>query len=153
MVSVKQVQKLEEKIFRTVELIKALKEENKILKAENISANKRVEELEQIISDYRSTQIEIEEGIVNAIKQLDELDKISENSPAASVSNKPNTAIEHGPAGKSSFIQNNSASLSKKEDHPDEEVEEISIDYSKVSQNKPAPGTTEKSNTNQLDIF
>jgi predicted nucleic acid-binding Zn-ribbon protein len=138
MISVKQIQKLEEKIFKTVELIKALKEENKILKSEIESANKKNEELEQIISDYRSTQVEIEEGIENAIKQLDDLDKISAANTIAS----NNTNKEEKEIG---FFQDNSASVSDKEENSDEEVEEIKINYSKLSQNKPAaPNTAEK---------
>ncbi len=77
MLSLEQIQRLEEKVFRAVELIKALKEENNILKSELETANKKVEELEQIISDYRSNQVEIEEGIVKAIRQLEDLDSIS----------------------------------------------------------------------------
>ena len=165
MISIKQIQKLEEKIFKTVELIKALKQENKILKTEVESANKKIEELEQIISDYRSTQVEIEEGIVNAIKQLDELDSISATN-AAALSSAKSVIIKE--AEEKSFFQDNSASLSddKKEQPDEEEVEEIKINYSKIAPNRPiSPASekkpfkptvqkeTDKSNSNQLDIF
>jgi len=152
MISIKQIKNLEEKVFKTVELIKALKQENKILKSEIESVNKKNEELEQIISDYRSTQVEFEEGIANAIKQLDELDNISAVNSKSSTSKKE----------ESSLFQNNSTSLSDKEDQPDEEVEEININYSKISQNRPVSNSTEKksdqnetakSDSTQLDIF
>ena len=95
MVSIKQIKNLEEKVFKTVELIKALKQENKILNSEVESANKKIEELEQIISDYRSAQVEVEEGLANAIKQLDELDNISTSNVAIQgVVSKPNKAEE-----------------------------------------------------------
>ncbi|MCL2705187.1 MAG: hypothetical protein FWE72_03155 [Spirochaetaceae bacterium] len=162
MISIKQIKKLEEKVFKTVELIKALKQENKILKSEIESANKKIEELEQIISDYRSNQVEFEEGIANAIKQLDELDNISATSVASLDSSKSNAIKKE----ESSLFQNNSTSLSDKEDQPDEEVEEIKINYSKITQNRPVSNSTEKkpsnqsaqnetakSDNNQLDIF
>ena len=161
MVSIKQIKNLEEKIFRTVELIKAIKQENKILKAEFESANKKVEELEQIISDYRSTQVEFEEGIANAIKQLDELDNTAVNEVVSTVSR-----ANAGKKAEESNLPKNNSSLSEKEDQTEEEVEEIKINYSKISQNKPGSNTaekksqnqsaqneTEKSDNNQLDIF
>jgi len=161
MISVKQIQNLEEKIFKAVELIKALKQENKILKSEAESANKKVEELEQIISDYRSTYVELEEGIANAIKQLDDLDN---TSSAVTGIAKTNTTKEERSKNESPSLANSS-----KENLPedeDEEVEEIKINYSKTSQGKSPSNTveeksqktssqngTEKSETSQLDIF
>ena len=146
MISIKQIKKLEEKVFKTVELIKALKQENKILNSEVESANKKVEELEQIISDYRSAQVEVEEGLANAIKQLDELDNISTSTIAVSgVVGKINKEEE-------SSLFNNKSSLQNKEDQPDEneeEIEEIKINYSKISQNRPVSNATEKKSQNQ----
>ena len=166
MLSVKQIQKLEEKVFKAIEIIKALKQENIILKSELASANKKIEELEQIISDYRSSQAEIEEGIVNAIKQLDDLDKISTENIPASAGNKANEkANKAKEAEKPVFFQNNSSTLSDEEEQIDE-VEEIKINYSKISQNKPGSNIpdkkqsqssvqneSDKSNNAQLDIF
>ncbi len=82
MLTLEQIQRLEEKAIKAVELIKALREENRLLKSELESANNRVEELEQIISDYRNSQVEIEEGIIKAIRQLEDLDSISEEVSA-----------------------------------------------------------------------
>jgi len=165
MISIKQIKKLEEKVFKTVELIKALKQENKILNSEIESANKKVEELEQIVSDYRSSQVEFEEGIANAIKQLDELDSISTVNIGTLDTSKSGTAKKD----EESLFQNNSTSLSdekSEEAQDDEEIEEIKINYSKITQNKPvsnssekkspnqsAQSEAEKSNSNQLDIF
>ncbi len=82
MLSLEQIKRLESRVYKAVELIKALKEDNSILKSELKSANERVEELEQIISDYRNNQLEIEQGIVKAIKQLDDIDSITDNLEA-----------------------------------------------------------------------
>ena len=79
MLSLEQIKRLENRVYKAVELLKAMKEDNNILKSELKSANERVEELEQIISDYRNNQLEIEQGIVKAIQQLDDLDSIDDN--------------------------------------------------------------------------
>ncbi|MCL2792552.1 MAG: hypothetical protein FWD87_05605 [Spirochaetaceae bacterium] len=169
MISIKQIQNLEEKVFKTVELIKALKQDNKILKSELESANVKIEELEQIVSDYRSTYVELEEGIANAIKQLDDLDNISTTNTAALNLAKAKTGVTKE---ENNFLKDNSTSPteSDKEEQLDkeEEVEEIKINYSKIAQNKPfsdaaegksqktsAQNGTEKNDTNQsqLDIF
>ena len=79
MLSLEQIRRLESRVYKAVELLKAMKEDNNILKSELKSANERVEELEQIISDYRNNQLEIEQGIVKAIQQLDDLDSIDDS--------------------------------------------------------------------------
>ncbi len=84
MLSLEQIKRLENRVYKAVELLKAMKEDNIILKSELKSANERVEELEQIISDYRNNQLEIEQGIVKAIQQLDDLDSIDEDSSESS---------------------------------------------------------------------
>jgi hypothetical protein len=80
MLSLEQIRRLENRVYKAVELLKAMKEDNNILKSELTSANERVEELEQIISDYRNNQLEIEQGIVKAIQQLDDIDSIDDDS-------------------------------------------------------------------------
>ncbi len=161
MLSLEQIQRLEEKVFKAVELIKALKEENSILKSEVKSANKKIEELEQIISDYRTNQVEIEEGIVKAIKQLDDLDQISTVNSALSGSNNSLNVEKN-----SSLKDSNSASSDDIEILSDE-TEEPKINYSKISQNstrtsniteKKSPQTSvqseaDKNDNSQLDIF
>lgn len=80
MLSLEQIRRLENRVYKAVELLKAMKEDNIILKSELRSANERVEELEQIISDYRNNQLEIEQGIVKAIQQLDDIDSFGDDS-------------------------------------------------------------------------
>ena len=99
MLSLEQIKRLEEKVFKAVELIKALKEENTIIKTKLEAAESKAEELEQIISDYRSNQVEIEEGIVKAIKQLEEME--SDNSDAIAAED-----LFSSPAQNNSLFQN-----------------------------------------------
>ena len=77
MLSLEQIQRLENKVYKAVELIKALKEENSTLKSKLVSANEKSQELEQFIADLRNSQAEIEETVVKALKQLDEIEKLS----------------------------------------------------------------------------
>ena len=100
MLSLEQIKRLESRVYKAVELLKAMKEDNNILKSELKSANERVEELEQIISDYRNNQLEIEQGIVKAIQQLDDLDSIDDNLSESS--KEPENSALISPEAKSS---------------------------------------------------
>lgn len=132
MLSLEQIKRLEDKVFKAVELIKALKEENTIIKTKFETAESKVEELEQIISDYRSNQVEIEEGIVKAIKQLEEME--SDNTDADTADE-----VYSSPAQNNSLFQNFNASkpvISEPEDQ---------------TSGQDAPDNQD--NNTQLDIF
>lgn len=128
MLSLEQIKRLENKVYKAVELLKAFKEDNTILKSELKSANERVEELEQIISDYRNNQLEIEEGIIKAIKQLDDIDSITdetEDNGTTSVEtelnmDKSETAVE---------VDQNSAAIiaSETESEPEKDSQQLDI--------------------------
>jgi len=136
MLSLEQIKRLEDKVFKAVELIKALKEENTILKTKLETAESKAEELEQIISDYRSNQVEIEEGIVKAIKQLEEME--SDNSDAVAAEETYSS-----PADNNSLFQNFNSSkpvISEPEDQIEDEAS---------GQDVP----DNQDNNTQLDIF
>jgi FtsZ-binding cell division protein ZapB len=82
MISLSQIQELEAKISTAVTVIKNLKEENTSVKDKLGSYQKRIEELEILISKFKSEQDKIEEGIINALKQLDKIED-SVNKPSA----------------------------------------------------------------------
>lgn len=95
MLSLEQIQRLENKVYMAVELIKTLKEENAQLKSSLVSANEKTEELEQFIADLRNSQSEIEETVIKALKQLDEIEKLSGANPELNSSqqhSQPGTA-------------------------------------------------------------
>lgn len=85
MVTLEQIQKLESKVFKAVEFIKALKEENSILKSDIESVTEKNEELEQIISDYRNKYVEIEEGILKALKKLEDIENLSSDASVGDI--------------------------------------------------------------------
>jgi chromosome segregation ATPase len=81
MISLEQIQKLETRVIKTVELIKNLKAENQSLRQTLESAQKKMQELESLVGDFKSDQEEIEQCIVRALNNLNELeDEISDTS-------------------------------------------------------------------------
>lgn len=123
MVTLEQIQKLESKVFKAVELIKALREENSILKSDIESVTEKNEELEQIISDYRNKQIEIEEGISKALKKLDDIENLS-----SYVSTDDTTQAEDNPASSDTVYDNkNEDFIPEQKTEPEKQdfVEEI----------------------------
>jgi len=153
MLSLEQIKRLENRVYKAVELLKAMKEDNNILKSELKSANERVEELEQIISDYRNNQLEIEQGIVKAIQQLDDLDSIDDDfSQFSKESVSPaviSPEMQSAEGAKSPFEEKSSfgTGFSGIEQDPEIPVTADNISESKVSESEP------ERSTQQLDIF
>ena len=151
MLSLEQIKRLEDKVFKAVELIKALKEENNILKSELNSANSRTDELEAIISDFRSNQNEIEEGIVKAIRQLEDLDNISvsDKKPDSIPGNDPgdSTDSEADEPEKDSLFENFKSSPPA-DTNPAGDISENEDDNSEEESESAYP-----ENSAQLDIF
>ena len=79
MINLEQIQTLETRVNKAVELIKSLKAENQSLRRTLDSAQARMQELEKLVGDFRSDQKDIEDCILRALGNLDELeDEISE---------------------------------------------------------------------------
>ncbi len=76
MISVEQIHRLESKVLQAVEVIKSLREENALLKNKLSGYEKRIEEMEILIDSFKKDQNNIEEGIINALNQLDVLEDI-----------------------------------------------------------------------------
>ena len=83
MISVEQIHKLEARVLKAVEVIKSLREENSLLKEKLSGYEKRIEELEVFIDSFKQDQTNIEEGIINALNQLDMLEEIVSATPAS----------------------------------------------------------------------
>ena len=79
MINLAQIQKLEARVTKAVELIKALKAENQSLRGTLDSAQSRMQELEALVDDFKGDQKDIEECILRALENLNELeDEISD---------------------------------------------------------------------------
>jgi chromosome segregation ATPase len=84
MINLEQIQKLEARVTKAVELIKALKTENQSLRRTLDSAQSRMQELEALVGDFRNDQKGIEECILRALENLNELeDEISDRQADA----------------------------------------------------------------------
>ncbi len=79
MIHLDQIRLLESKTIKAIELINMLREENKALKKTIDTSQGRMEELENLVQEFKSDQNEIEQSILRAMKNLEQLeDEITE---------------------------------------------------------------------------
>ena len=88
MITIDQIKKLDQKVQAAVRLISSLREENGSLKSNLDAYQKRIGELEVLIDQFKKDQIEIENGIVSALAQLDQLEDSLEDSDTAQLESK-----------------------------------------------------------------
>jgi len=80
MINLEQIQKLEARVTKAVQLIKTLKTENQSLRQTLDKAQSRMQELEDRINNFKSDQKDIEQSILRALENLNELeDEINES--------------------------------------------------------------------------
>lgn len=79
MIHLDQIRLLENKTIKAIELINVLRKENKALKKTIDTSQARMEELENLVQEFKSDQDEIEQSILRAMKNLEQLeDEITE---------------------------------------------------------------------------
>ena len=71
-----QIKALEDRIAKSIEMIKALRAENAQLRTNLSNAKMREEELESIVSSLKSGNDEVENELANAIKIFDDFDNL-----------------------------------------------------------------------------
>ncbi len=129
MISVEQIHSLESKVLKAVDVIKSLREENDLLKTKLSGYEKRIEELEVFIDSFKQDQSNIEEGILNALKQLDLLEDIvtesDTDSSSLSEGDQPSEKLseEEHPAGEEKIPLAESEEQNKEEETPSLENE------------------------------
>ena len=74
MITLEQIQKLDGKVKKAVEIIDQLKRENGALRGKLGEYEKRISELEILIARFKDDQREIEEKILHALAQLDHIE-------------------------------------------------------------------------------
>ena len=74
MVNIEQVRLLEERVRKVIGRMSELRAENTDLRERLGLCQEKISELEERIDGFSSTQAEIEEGILNALHQLDEVE-------------------------------------------------------------------------------
>jgi chromosome segregation ATPase len=82
MINLEQIQKLESRVTKAVQLIKTLKTENQSLRETLDSAQSRLQELEERITNFKSDQKDIEQSILRALENLNELEDEINDSQA-----------------------------------------------------------------------
>ena len=83
MISVEQIRLLESKVQAAVATLSSLQEENSMLKSKLTDYEKRIDELEYLIEEFKEEQTEIEQGIISALNKLDSLESASRQVQAS----------------------------------------------------------------------
>lgn len=76
MITLEQIKQLEARVHSAVARIQSLTAENTTLKESLSSYEGRIDELEKLVSAFKSDQQEIEAGIIAALSQLDGLEDV-----------------------------------------------------------------------------
>lgn len=83
MITLEHIRKLDQKVSAAITTISALRGENEALKEKLGDYEKRIQELEKLVDEFKEDQSEIEQGILNALSQLDKLEDDMSPAPAA----------------------------------------------------------------------
>ena len=136
MINLEQIQKLEARVTKAVALIKALKAENQSLRRTLDSAQSRMQELEVLVGDFRSDQKDIEECILRALENLNELEDEISDRQADTPEKKPRNKSDQEPQ--------------EENDEVDEEAEDSLPFEAREVEGKPTGGSD---GSGELDIF
>jgi len=80
MVSLEQVKLLEARVSRTIEYVKKVTDDNIQLKEKLSSYQKRIDELEVLVTRFKQDQNRIEDGILSALDRLSQFEGALENA-------------------------------------------------------------------------
>ena len=74
MITLEQIKLLEAKVTKAVELITMLRDENSTLKGTLDSSQEKMQELENLVGQFKNDQNEIEQSVLRALDNLDKLE-------------------------------------------------------------------------------
>ena len=80
MISLEQVKLLESKVSKAIEHVIKITEENVLLKGKLDSYQKRIDELEVLIKQFKEEQSRIEDGILSALDRLNQFEDALEST-------------------------------------------------------------------------
>lgn len=83
MIRVEQIRLLESKVQKAVSLLSSLQDENSLLKTRLGEYEKRVDDLEYLLEEFKEEQQEIEQGIISALNKLETLETAAKQSQVA----------------------------------------------------------------------
>ncbi len=96
MINLEQIQSLNIKVQKALDVIVTLREENGTLRAKLSDYEKRMEELEVLVKSFSNDQDDIENGILDILQQLDKLEEdfsSKEESPTPNADNASSDEI------------------------------------------------------------
>jgi hypothetical protein len=94
MISLEQVKLLDSKVARTIDYVKKVIDENRQLKENLSSYQKRIDELDILVSHFRQDQNRIEDGILSALDRLNQFEGAVETLLSAEGKLQPPVAAE-----------------------------------------------------------
>ncbi len=99
MLNLDQINQLETKVEKAIQLIQSLKAENDSLKSEISEHQRRNEELENIILVFKNDQAKIEEGIINTLNHLSAFEDTVYQAAAASLTSTSELSVQNETEG------------------------------------------------------
>jgi TolA-binding protein len=93
MISLEQVKLLESKVTKTIDYVKKVTEENTVLRKKLDSYQKRIEELEVLIRQFKEEQSKIESGILAALDRLNQFEDALESKLSGESKASPKTKV------------------------------------------------------------
>jgi FtsZ-binding cell division protein ZapB len=98
MITLEQIRSLEDKVKKALEVIQTLQEENNTLRVTLEKSQKKIDGLEARVNAFKEDQDEIEQGIINVLAKLDELeDSIPEQeTDTAVIDAEPDSETDAG---------------------------------------------------------
>lgn len=149
MITLDQIQQLDQKVQRAISYITDLRRENNSLKHKLDEYQKRIEELEILISDFKRDQGEIEKGIISALSQLEKLEyeHTDQGTKAPTESAQPEHDV-------STEKEAEETALTAEPSVPDgREYEQENTDAVSEEETEEGEEETEEESGSELDIF
>lgn len=141
MLNLEQVKLLENKVEKLIALVQTTLNEKASLKIQLIEKDRRIAELENLLSAFRDDQSKIEAGILNTLSHLNTFEKTvseQENSAASSAMDAENNSVI------SPTVEESAVSEPVPQDK--EKSETVPSDSNTLN-------TNENNNDKQMDIF
>lgn len=149
MITLDQIKQLDHKVRKAIDKINTLNSENNMLQEKLDNYQLRIEELEVLIDTFKADQGEIENGIIEALNQLDILE---DNIVVPGT--KSGLAHESSETAKESTVDQPNADLEITEETTEKVVESEDQEETEDSNNEESESADSSENKeSELDIF
>ena len=151
MISLEQVKLLEAKVSKTIDYVKKVTEENTQLKERLLSNQKRIDELEVLVTRFKQDQNRIEDGILSALDRLNQFEGALETALS-----KENSLSAEGKVSSGSKVSPESAIAKSKpsvESKPSAEIKPPKEPVLIIEEEPLIPEEEQSVDSGELDIF